>query len=148
MLLYMVIYYHIYIEIVKQNHMLLFIMPVKRGGRSVVTVEIYVENYDKMKQRAIQKRLNIKEYVNDFLQGYLEKEEFLARVAPSLSVDSYQGNRITLKDVKKKILVDVFYVSGELQCEADQSNNCIHTKFIWMIPEISKIKTNGQKINE
>ncbi|HKO64878.1 MAG TPA: hypothetical protein VJU13_06720 [Candidatus Nitrosocosmicus sp.] len=123
-------------------------MPVKRGGRSVVTVEIYVENYDKMKQRAIQKRLNIKEYVNDFLQGYLEKEEFLARVAPSLSVDSYQGNRITLKDVKKKILVDVFYVSGELQCEADQSNNCIHTKFIWMIPEISKIKTNGQKINE
>ena len=148
MLLYLIAFYDIYIEIIKQNHMLLFIMPVKRGGRSVVTVEIYVENYDKMKQRAIQKRLNIKEYVNDFLQGYLEKEEFLARVAPSLSVDSYQGNRITLKDVKKKILVDVFYVSGELQCEADQSNNCIHTKFIWMIPEISKIKTNGQKINE
>ena len=123
-------------------------MPVKRGGRSVVTVEIFVENYEKMKQRAIQKRINIKEYVNEFLQGYLEKEEFLARVAPSLSVDSYQGNRITLKDIKKKILVDVFYVSGELQCEADQSNNCIHTKFIWMIPEISKIKTNGQKINE
>ena len=114
----------------------------------MVTVEIFVENYEKMKQRAIRKRLNIKEYVNDFLQGYLEKEEFLARVAPSLSVDSYQGNRITLKDVKKKILVDVFYVNGELQCEADQSNNCIHTKFIWMIPEISKIKTNGQKINE
>jgi len=123
-------------------------MPVKRGGRSVVTVEIFVENYEKMKQRAIQKRINIKEYVNEFLQGYLEKEEFLARVAPSLSVDSYQGNRITLKDIKKKILVDVFYVSGELQCEADQSNNCIHTKFIWMIPEISKIKTNGQKIKE
>ena len=136
------------IEIIKREHMLLLLMPVKRGGRSVVTVEIFVENYEKMKQRAIQKRLNIKEYVNEFLQGYLEKEEFLARVAPSLSVDSYQGNRITLKDVKKKILVDVFYVSGELQCEADQSNNCIHTKFIWMIPEISKIKTNGQKINE
>jgi hypothetical protein len=123
-------------------------MPVRRGGRSVVTVEIFVENYEKMKQRAIQKRLNIKEYVNDFLQVYLEKEEFLSTVAPSLSVDSYQGNRITLKDVKKKILVDVFYVNGELQCESDQSNNCIHTKFIWMIPEISKIKTNGQKINE
>ena len=114
----------------------------------MVTVEIFVENCEKMKQRAIHKRLNIKEYVNDFLQVYLEKEEFPSRVAPSLSVDSYQGNRITLKDVKKKILVDVFDVNGELQCEADQSNNCIHTKFIWMIPEISKIKTNGQKINE
>ena len=136
------------LEIIKREHMPLLFMPVKRGGRSVVTVEIFVENYEKMKQRAIQKRLNIKEYVNEFLQGYLEKEEFLARVAPSLSVDSYQGNRITLKDVKKKILVDVFYVNGELQCETDQSNNCIHTKFIWMIPEISKIKTNGQKINE
>lgn len=123
-------------------------MPVKRGGRSVVTVEIFLENYEKMKKGAIQKRLNIKEYINDFLQVYLEKEEFLARVAPSLSVDSYEGNRITLKDVKKKILVDVFYVNGELQCESDQTNNCIHTKFIWMIPEISRIKTNGNKIKE
>ncbi|GKS60857.1 hypothetical protein YTPLAS21_03150 [Candidatus Nitrosocosmicus sp.] len=123
-------------------------MPVKRGGRSVVTVEIFLENYEKMKKRAIQKRLNIKEYINDFLQVYLEKEEFLARVAPSLSVDSYEGNRITLKDIKKKILVDVFYVNGELQCESDQTNNCIHTKFIWMIPEISRIKTNGNKIEE
>lgn len=123
-------------------------MPVKRGGRSVVTVEIFLENYEKMKKRAIQKRLNIKEYINDFLQVYIEKEEFLARVAPSLSVDSYEGNRITLKDVKKKILVDVFYVNGELQCESDQTNNCIHTKFIWMIPEISRIKTNGNKIKE
>lgn len=123
-------------------------MPVKRGGRSVVTVEIFLENYEKLKKRAIQKRLNIKEYVNDFLKVYIEKEEFLSRVAPSLSVDSYEGNRITLKDVKKKILVDVFYVNGELQCEADQSNNCIHTKFIWMIPEISRIKTNGNKIED
>lgn len=123
-------------------------MPVKRGGRSVVTVEIFLENYEKLKKRAIQKRLNIKEYVNDFLKVYIEKEEFLTRVAPSLSVDSYEGNRITLKDVKKKILVDVFYVNGELQCEADQSNNCIHTKFIWMIPEISRIKTNGNKIED
>lgn len=123
-------------------------MPVKRGGRSVVTVEIFLENYEKIKQRAVQKRLNIKEYVNDFIQLYLEKEEFLTRVAPSLSVDSYEGNRITLKDVKKKILVDVYYVNGDLQCEVDQSTNCIHTKFIWMIPEISKIKTNGKKIKE
>lgn len=123
-------------------------MPVRRGGRNVVTVEIFIENYEKIKQRAIQKRLNIKEYVNDFLQLYLEKEEFLSRVAPSLSVDSYEGNRITLKDVKKKVLVDVFYINGELQCDADQSNNCIHTKFIWMIPEISKIKTNDTRITE
>ena len=123
-------------------------MPVRRGGRNVVTVEIFIENYEKMKQRAIQKRLNIKEYVNDFLQLYLEKEEFLSRVAPSLSVDSYEGNRITLKDVKKKVLVDVFYINGELQCDADQSSNCIHTKFIWMIPEISKIKTNDTRITE
>lgn len=123
-------------------------MPVKRGGRNVVTVEIFLENYEKIKQRAVQKRLNIKEYVNDFIQLYLEKEEFLTRVAPSLSVDSYEGNRITLKDVKKKILVDVYYINGDLQCEIDQSTNCIHTKFIWMIPEISKIKTNGKKIKE
>ncbi|HET6590727.1 MAG TPA: hypothetical protein VFG45_11255 [Candidatus Nitrosocosmicus sp.] len=132
----------------KDSQTCVICMPVKRGGRNVVTVEIFVENYEKMKQRAIQKRLNIKEYVNDFLQLYLEKEEFLSRVAPSLSVDSYEGNRITLKDINKKVLVDVFYSNGELQCDVDQSNNCIHTKFIWMIPEISKIKTNDTRIKE
>lgn len=132
----------------KDSQTCVICMPVRRGGRNVVTVEIFIENYEKMKQRAIQKRLNIKEYVNDFLQLYLEKEEFLSRVAPSLSVDSYEGNRITLKDTNKKVLVDVFYSNGELQCDVDQSNNCIHTKFIWMIPEISKIKTNDTRIKE
>jgi hypothetical protein len=132
----------------KDSQTCVICMPVRRGGRNVVTVEIFIENYEKMKQRAIQKRLNIKEYVNDFLQLYLEKEEFLSWVAPSLSVDSYEGNRITLKDTNKKVLVDVFYSSGELQCDVDQSNNCIHTKFIWMIPEISKIKTNDTRIKE
>ncbi|MDR4490868.1 MAG: hypothetical protein R2685_08195 [Candidatus Nitrosocosmicus sp.] len=132
----------------KDSQTCVICMPVRRGGRNVVTVEIFIENYEKMKQRAIQKRLNIKEYVNDFLQLYLEKEEFLSWVAPSLSVDSYEGNRITLKDTNKKVLVDVFYSNGELQCDVDQSNNCIHTKFIWMIPEISKIKTNDTRIKE
>lgn len=132
----------------KDSQTCVICMPVRRGGRNVVTVEIFIENYEKMKQRAIQKRLNIKEYVNDFIQLYLEKEEFLSWVAPSLSVDSYEGNRITLKDTNKKVLVDVFYSNGELQCDVDQSNNCIHTKFIWMIPEISKIKTNDTRIKE
>jgi hypothetical protein len=65
-----------------------------------------------------------------------------------LSIDSYEGNRITIKDVKEKVLVAVIYKDGDLQCEKQHSNNCIHIRFIWMTPEISKIRTNGKKINE
>jgi hypothetical protein len=122
-------------------------MPVKRAGRQVVTVELFAENYDKIKQKALQKRLNVKEYVNDILGTYLEKEDFIHLIAPTLSIDSYEGNRVTIKDVKEKILIDVFYKNGDLQCEKDNSNNCIHTRFIWMTPEISRIRTNGKKID-
>jgi hypothetical protein len=123
-------------------------MVVIRGGRKVVTVEVFAENYERIKIKASQKKQNIKEYVNDLLGVYLEKEDFIHLIAPSLSIDSYEGNRITVKDVKEKVLVDVFYKNGDLQCEKDQRNNCIHTRFIWMTPEISKITTNGKHIKE
>lgn len=123
-------------------------MVVTRGGRKVVTVEVFAENYERIKSNALQKKQNIKEYVNDLLGVYLEKEDFIHLVAPSLSIDSYEGNRITVKDIKEKVLVDVFYKNGDLQCEKDQSNNCMHTRFIWMTPEISKIRTNGKHIKE
>ena len=120
-------------------------MPVKRGGRSVVTVEIFLENYEKIKKRAIQKRLNIKEYINDFLQVYLEKEEFLARVAPSLSVDSYEGNRITLKDVKKKILVlcDNVSISWGIQ---PVCHNC-HVNFGTVLPAMARKPASQNRLD-
>lgn len=123
-------------------------MVVIRGGQKVVTVDIFEEHYEKIKLKAGQKGTNIKQYVNDLLGIYLEKEDFIHLIAPSLSIDSYEDNRITIKDVKEKVLVDVFYKDGDLQCEKHNSNNCVHTRFIWMAPEISKMRVNGKKIKE
>lgn len=122
-------------------------MVVIRGGKKVVTVDILEDHYEKIRLKAASKGTNIKQYVNDLIGIYLEKEDFIHLIAPSLSIDSYEGNRITVKDVKEKVLVDVFYKDGDLQCEKDQTNNCMHTRFIWMTPEISKIRTNGNKID-
>lgn len=75
------------------------------------------------------------------------KGRFYPLNCPISSIDLYEGNRVTVKDVKEKGLIDVFYKNWDLQFEKDNGNNCMHTRFIWMTPEISKIKTIGNKID-
>lgn len=117
--------------------------------RKTVTIDISYDNYIKAKTEAQKKNLQLKQIVNKRLEEAFEKEEFLSRVAPFMSIDSYEGNRIMIKDVQNKVLVDVFYKDGDLFCEVDNTCSCKHTRFVWMAPNISKIlpwkkiKTNG-----
>ena len=122
-------------------------MVINRGGRKVVTVDIVYDNYVKAKAKAVEKNMKIRQVVNNILQEAFEKEEFISRVAPFLSIDSYADNRITVKDVNEKVLVDVFYRDGDLWSDQDKSVNCKHTKFVWMAPSIAKMlpHINGKK---
>jgi hypothetical protein len=114
-------------------------MVINRGGKKVVTVDILQDNYNKVKAKAIVKKMKVRQVVNDMIADALAKEEFIARVAPFLSIDSYQDNIITVKDVHQKVLIDVYYKEGDLWCEKDENNHCAHTKFVWMAPEIARM---------
>lgn len=122
-------------------------MVIERGGRRVVTVDIIQENYTKIKAKATAKKLKVRQYVNDILSDYLEKEEFVHRIAPFLSIDSYEDNRITVKDVNAKVLVDVYYKDGKLWCEKDETTDCKHTQFVWMAPDIYKMISSASGNN-
>jgi hypothetical protein len=119
---------------------------VKRGGKDIVTVDVYRENYIALKAKATKERYDMKEYINHILKSYLDKGYLIEEMAPHLNIDSIQDNTITLKDNKTKNLVDVLYVGGELQCETDKATDCIHTRFVWASPELAKVAKSKKKL--
>src|SRR5215510_5151438 len=66
-------------------HNIMLIQMVKRGGKQVITVEIFKATYDIMKANAEKKRWNTKDYINTVLLESIERNEFLQSYAPSLS---------------------------------------------------------------
>jgi hypothetical protein len=112
-----------------------------------VTVKILRRTYDKLKARAISNRYNVVEYTNNLLCHALDKEEFAERYAPNLSLDEIEGNRATLKDTKKRQLIDVYFIDNELHCEADSGSTiCMHVKYLWILPQVAKLlKDTGSK---
>jgi hypothetical protein len=115
---------------------------VKRGGKMVTPVDIYMENYSILREQASKKRYFIKDYINQILDLAIQKDKFLERYAPFLSVDSFIDDRITLLDSNpssKFKYIDVKVRDHELICEQDETTDCVHCHFVWAIPEIAKL---------
>jgi hypothetical protein len=126
-------------------------MTTVRAGRDIVTVHLYREIYDRIKDRAESERYPTKEYLNELLQSWLEKEKFMNEIAGHLSIDDPQDfgdNRITIRDTKEKKLIDVYLKDCDLHCDFHQSNCCIHTRYLWSRPEMGRItRKNSSNVN-
>jgi hypothetical protein len=115
---------------------------VKRGGKIVTPVDIYMENYQVLKEQARHQRYYIKEYINRILELAIQKDKFLERYAPYLSVDSFIDDRITLLDSNPQTkfkYIDVKVRDHELICEQDEKTDCVHCHFVWAIPQVAKL---------
>jgi len=71
---------------------------VKRGGKEVITVEIFKETYDAMKVVAARKRWSAKDYINTVLMEAIERDKFLRSYAPSLSKVGYEDDILFIRD--------------------------------------------------
>jgi|1186.fasta_scaffold29021_2 hypothetical protein len=123
-------------------------MTSTKKGKDLVSAHIFRDIYDKYKERAESERYDVKEYLNNLLEAWLQKEEFINTFAGHLSIDSLQENVITLKDTKEKKLVDVYLSDHKLRCELCNLTDCIHTIYVWASPEIGRItNTTGRSKN-
>lgn len=109
---------------------------VRRGKKEIVTVDVYKENYIPLKHEAHAKRYGVAEYVNHKLQLALERERFLHSYAPHLSVDSCEGDIIVIRDDSIRGFVELRLRDNSLQCDHDNTTDCIHTRFAWASNEI------------
>ena len=112
---------------------------VRRGGKEVVTVEIFKETYEIMKSVAQKNRWNTKDYINSVLQGAVETDKFLKAYMPFLSKVAYESNTLFIKDSKTKQIAEVQLRDRMLFCNVCESNDCIHIHYALALPEAAKL---------
>lgn len=97
---------------------------------------VFKDTYETLKKEAEERKNTTKEFVNDMLMNILSKLDYLRKIAPELSVDSYENDRIILRDSKLRMLIDVFEKNNEFYCEHDKRTDCIHSKYVRSSPEV------------
>jgi hypothetical protein len=112
---------------------------VKRGGKEVITVEIFKETYDVMKSNAEKKRWNTKDLINTVLADAIERERFLQSYAPYLSKIGYEDNVLFIKDSKLGETAEVYLRDRMLYCSVCESKDCTHIHYTLALPEVSKM---------
>jgi hypothetical protein len=112
---------------------------VKRGGKEVITVEIFKDTYDVMKANAEKKRWNTKDYINTILMEAIERDRFLQSYAPSLSKIGYEGNILFIRDAKKNKTAEIYLRDRALYCNLCEEKSCVHVHYALALPEVAKL---------
>jgi hypothetical protein len=112
---------------------------VKRGGKEVVTVEIFKETYDLMKANAERMRWNTKEYINSVLSEAIDRDKFLQSYAPFLSKVAYQDNILFIRDSKMGKTAEIYLKDRALYCGLCASKDCMHIHYAFVLPEVAKM---------
>ena len=112
---------------------------VRRGGKEVITVEIFKQTYDVMKANAGKKRWNTKDYINTILQEAIERDRFLQSYAPSLSKIGYEVNILFIRDAKRNKTAEVYLRDRALYCSVCEERNCVHVHYALALPETAKL---------
>ena len=106
------------------------------------TVYISYPTYPLIKAEAEAQRYSIKEYINRILEQHLEKQEFLSKVVPDLSLDSldYEINKVVIKDSRLGRLHNVYFRNFQMECETCRSSDCLHTRYAFTLDEIYRLR--------
>jgi hypothetical protein len=112
---------------------------VKRGGKEVITVEIFKETYDTMKAIATKKRWSTKDYINSVLLEAIERDKFLYSYAPSLSKVGYEDNILFIQDAKLGKTAEISLRDRSLYCNVCNSKDCVHIHYAFALPEMAKL---------
>ena len=106
------------------------------------TVYISHPTYPLIKAEAEAQRYSVKEYINKILEQHLEKQEFLSKVVPDLSLDSldYEINKLVIKDSRLGRLHNVYFRNFQMECETCRSSDCIHTRYAFTLDDIYRLR--------
>jgi hypothetical protein len=112
---------------------------VKRGGKEVITVEIFKETYDAMKVIATRKRWSAKDYINTVLMEAIERDKFLRSYAPSLSKVGYEDDILFIRDIKLGKTAEIYLRDRSLYCNVCECKDCVHIHYALALPEVAKL---------
>ncbi len=118
-------------------------MPDKKWSAVLVRAE-YIDGlkaiYERKKHPLLDAGINtFTGFVNDLIWHVIEADELLSQKAPFLSEMGMTEDGVTIRDAKLDRIVEVKVRNGELVCNLDNSNDCIHVGFAYAIPEVYRI---------
>ncbi len=118
-------------------------MPEKKWSTVLVRME-YVDGlkeiYEKKKHPLLDAGINtFTGFVNDLIWHVIEADRVLSSRAPFLSEVGMTEDGVTIRDARLDRIVEVKIRKGELVCDLDNSNDCIHVGFAYAIPEVYKV---------
>jgi hypothetical protein len=112
---------------------------VKRGGKEVITVEIFKETYDAMKVVAARKRWSAKDYINTVHMEAIERDKFLRSYSPSLSKVGYEDDILFIRDTKLGKTAEIYLRDRSQYCNVCESKDCVHIHYALALPEVAKL---------
>ncbi|MEW6605441.1 MAG: hypothetical protein AB1351_12245 [Thermoproteota archaeon] len=102
-------------------------------------VEPLIRKWEKEKKYRSDVNQKFSGYVNDILGDILEKDEFLQKYAPMLSLEGYSYNCLYIKDEKRHATAEIYRHDNQIKCALDDSFECEHVHFALAIPEVAKL---------
>jgi hypothetical protein len=118
-------------------------MPLTKGDKQVqIHRDLVVRlksKWDERKKKLPQTNKTFNGFVNEVLSDFIEKDEFLQRYAPALSLESHSYNVLFIRDSKRQALAEVYRYDKKIKCALCNKFDCEHVHFALAIPEVAKL---------
>jgi hypothetical protein len=114
-------------------------MSHKEQKKRLPSVAINETLYKRLKDKAVEKEIDLQKYVNEALEMAVEKDSFLKLYAPHLSKRDIVNNCLLIWDDMKKRVAEVWLREQKLVCELCQKDDCVHVHFALALPDIARL---------
>lgn len=125
------------------NYIQLVNMPITKGDKQVVIhrhlVERLKSKWEERGAKLPQTNKTFNGFVNEVLSDFIEKDEFLQRYAPALSLESHSYNVLFIRDSKRQALAEIYRHDKKIKCALCNKFDCEHVHFALAIPEVAKL---------
>lgn len=118
-------------------------MPLTKGDKQVQIhrdlVEKLKSKWEDRKKKLPQTNKTFNGFVNEVLSDFIEKDDFLQRYAPALSLESHSFNVLFIRDSRRQALAEIYRYDKKIKCALCNKFDCEHVHFALAIPEVAKI---------
>lgn len=119
-------------------------MPITKGDKQVVIHRDLVarlqSKWEERKVRLPQTNKTFNGFVNELLSDVIEKDEFLQKYAPTLSLEGHSYNVLFIRDAKRKALAEIYRHDSKIKCALCNTFDCEHVHFALAVPEVAKLR--------
>ncbi|MGI9565786.1 MAG: hypothetical protein ACR2LL_02075 [Nitrosopumilus sp.] len=103
------------------------------------------EIYQWLSQKAEKENTSLRRLVNNLLETYKEKEEFISGYITSIKKIGFEDGLLYLRDNEMKKTITVSLLNGFIQCDLCDSKDCIHILYAMTLPEIARLESVASK---